>query len=237
MIENNDKKSFIEKYSREKRINILYKIIHWKQLDNAIKKCKIKKGANLYAFEYCKLHLNEYVRIKDVTEYCNDRHKQQTGHQFGDGSRAFETLRKDKLPLEWSEKYESGDKYVKYTPHIKEKVCSKIINNHKHKSDSFNKCIIEEKLKLSNYKCSITGIPQDNGELAADHFIPKEKGGTSNEKNCVIINKILNEKKNKKMPIEWFCETLLTNFMNICRNVGLLEECKNKLIKFIQHFE
>jgi hypothetical protein len=66
--------------------------------------------------------------------------------------------------------------------------------------------------------------------------MPKEKGGLSDETNCIIINKILNEKKNKKMPIEWFCETLLTNFMNICRSVGILKECKEKLIKFIEDF-
>ena len=236
IIEDHDKKSFIDKYSRKKRINMLYKIIHWKQIDKAIKKCKIKKGANLYALEYLKLHLNEYVRIKDVQEYCNFRNKQETGHPLGDPPRAFEILRKDKLPLEWSEIQYKKNKYVKYTPHIKDKICTKIIDNHKHKSDSFNKCIIEEKIKLSNYKCCITGIPQDNGDLAADHFIPKEKGGLSDYNNCIIINKILNEKKNKKLPIEWFCETLLTNFMNICKNVGILEECKNKLIKFIQDF-
>ena len=96
--------------------------------------------------------------------------------------------------------------------------------------------MIEEKLKVSNYKCCITGIPQDNGHLAADHFIPKEKGGLSVPENCIIINKILNEKKNKKMPIEWFCDTILTNFMNICKNVGILEECKKKLITFIEEF-
>ena len=36
--------------------------------------------------------------------------------------------------------------------------------------------------------------------------------------------------------LEWFCETLLTNFMNICQNVGILQECKEKLINFIQEF-
>jgi 5-methylcytosine-specific restriction endonuclease McrA len=119
---------------------------------------------------------------------------------------------------------------------MKEKICSQIIDNHKHKNNSFSKSIIDEKLKLSNYKCCITGIPQDNGNLAADHFIPKEKGGLSDYNNCIIINKILNEKKNKKLPIEWFCETLLTNFLNICKNIGILEECKDKIIKFIQEF-
>jgi hypothetical protein len=231
-----DKKSFIQKYSRQKRIRILYKIICLKQIENAIQKCNIKKGANMYAFEYLKLNLNKYVRIKDVQEYCNKRTKEETGQPLGDPPRAFEILRKDKLPLEWTEIKYKKNKYVKYTPQIKDKICNQIIDNHKHKNDGFNKKIIEEKIKLSNYKCSITGIPQDNGELAADHFIPKEKGGLSNETNCIIINKILNEKKNKKMPIEWFCETLLTNFMNICKSVGILQECKEKIIKFVQEF-
>jgi hypothetical protein len=184
-----NKNFFIDKYSRKKRINMLYKIIYWKQIENAIKKCKIKKGANLYAFEYLKLHLNKYVRIKDVQEYCNFRNKQETGHPLGDPPRAFEVLRKDKLPLEWSEIQYKKNKYVKYTPYIKDKFCTKIIDNHKHKNNSFNKNIIEKKIKLSNYKCSITGIPQNNGDLAADHFIPKEKGGLSDYNNCVIINK------------------------------------------------
>ena len=229
-------KPILTKYPIQKRIRILRKIINWKQIEKAIKRCNIKKGAMLYAFEYLKLHLNKFVRIKDVQEYCNKRTKEETGHPLGDPPRAFEILRKDKLPLEWTEIKYKKIKYVKYTPQVKDKICSKIIDEHKHKNDGFNKHIIEEKLSQSNYKCSITGIPQDNGELAADHFIPKEKGGLSNETNCVIINKIMNEKKNKKMPIEWFCETLLTNFMNICKNVGILQECKEKLINFIQEF-
>ena len=219
--------SFIKTYSRQKRINMLH---------NAIKKCKLRKGANLYAFEYLKRNLNKYVRVKDVQEYCNKRTQEETGQPLGDPPRAFEILRKDKLPLEWTEVRYKKNKYVKYAPHIKDKICEQIIDNHKHKSEGFARNIIDEKLKLSNYKCCITGIPQDNGELAADHFIPKEKGGLSDETNCIIINKILNEKKNKKMPIEWFCESLLTNFMNICKRVGIIEECKQKIIKFVKDF-
>jgi hypothetical protein len=233
---NSVKEKFVEKYSQKRRINMLFKIIYWKQINNAIKKCNIKKGANLYALEYLKLNLNKYVRIKDVQEYCNKRTKEETGQPLGDPPRAFEILRKDKLPLEWSELKYKKNKYVKYTPHIKDKICNEIIDVHKHKHEGFSKAIIEQKIKLSNYKCSITGIPQDNGDLAADHFIPKEKGGLSDYNNCIIINKILNEKKNKKMPIEWFCETILANFMNICKNVGILEECKMRLIKFIEGF-
>lgn len=226
----------IKKYSIQKRINILYKIIYWKNIDNAIQRCNIKRGANLYAFEYLKFNLNKYVRIKDVQEYCNKRTKEETGHPLGDPPRAFEILRKDKLPLEWSEIKYKKNKYVKYTPYIKNKINKKIIDYNNNKNDRFNKSIIEEKLKISNHKCSITEIPYDISELSADHFIPKEKGGLSNYSNCVIINKILNEKKNNKMPIEWFCESILTNFMNICKNVGILEESKNKIIEFVKEF-
>jgi hypothetical protein len=45
IIKDTSKKSFTEKYSRQQRINMLYKIISWKQMDNDNKKCKIKKGA------------------------------------------------------------------------------------------------------------------------------------------------------------------------------------------------
>jgi len=233
---NKSKQKFTKIVLLQKRIRILYKIIYWKQIENAKKKCNIKRGANLYALEYLQLHSDKYVRIKDVQEYCNMRTKEKTGNPLGDPPRAFEILRKDKLPLEWSEIQHKQNKYVKYTPQKKDKICNEIVEKQKHKQDSFSKDIIESKLKSSNYKCSITGIPQENGNLAADHFIPKEKGGLSDCNNCIIMNKILNEKKNNKMPIEWFCETLLTNFLNICKNVGILEECKHKIIKFIQDF-
>ena len=55
-------KSFIKKHSIQKRIRILRKIIYNKQIENGIKKCNIKKGANMYAFEYLKLNLkNGYL--------------------------------------------------------------------------------------------------------------------------------------------------------------------------------
>ena len=228
--------STFNKYSMNKKIRMLKKLIHWKQLDNAEKSCKIKKGANLYAFEYMKINAGKYVKVKDVQEYCNEKTKQKTGSPLGDPPRAFEILRKDKLPLEWDEYIVKGCKYVKYNPNKKQNICQYIIDTHKHKSDSFDKNIILQKLQLSNYKCAITGIPESDGGLAADHFIPKEKGGQSVIDNCIILNKILNEKKNKKMPIEWFCETLLTNFMNICKNMGNLQECKEQLIHFIKDF-
>ena len=228
------KNNLIKKYSLTKRINILYKILNFLQINQAIMKCNIRRGANLYAFEYLKLNLNKYIKLKDVQDYCNIRTKENTGSPLGDPSRAFEILRKEKLPLEWSEIQYKKNKYVKFTPQLKNKICMKIIENNKYKNDSFNKSIIKEKLRLCNYACSITCIPHENSFLSADHFIPKEKGGLSNYNNCIIINKILNEKKNKKLPIEWFCETILNNFLIICKNVGILEECK--LIKFINNY-
>lgn len=231
-----NKSNIIKKYSIHKRKRILYKIFRCKQINDAIEKCKIKKGAKLYAFEYLKMNLNKYVRIKDVQDYCNKRTKEKTGNPLGDAGRPFEILRNNKLPSEWTYLNYKNFKYVKYTPELKYKLCSEIIVSNKYKDDGFSKQIIDIKLKLANYKCSITGISQDNSKLAADHFIPKEKGGISNETNCIIINKLLNEKKNNKMPIEWLCETILTNFMNICKNVGILQECKDKIIKFVEDF-
>ena len=55
--------------------------------------------------------------------------------------------------------------------------------------------------------------------------------------NCVILNKILNEKKNTHLPEDWFCKHLLTNFLNICKRMGVLDNIKTKLINFIQEFE
>lgn len=222
--------------SNYSRMRILKKIINYIQIEHAIKKCNIKRGANLYAFEYLKLNLNKFVKIKDVQDYCSIRYKEETGEPLGDPPRSFEILRKNTLPLEWSEIRIGRYKYIKYTPHIKKNICNSIIETSLHKGNTFSHTTIQNKLESSNYKCSITGIPESDGKLAADHFIPKEKGGKSDKNNCFIINKILNEKKNNKMPIEWFCETLLSNFMNICKHVGILEECKEKLIKFINSY-
>lgn len=231
--------SFINQIPRFKRVRILYKVLYYIQIGNAKKQCRVRNhSANSNAFEFLRLpnNVNKYVKVRDVSEYCNVKHKEKTGNPLGDPPRGFEMLRKDKLPLEWSEIRYYQILYVKYAPQNKTKITDKIIDDNRHRSDNFKPEIIAEKIRLANYKCSITGIPQDNGDLAADHFIPKEKGGLSDYGNCIIINKILNEKKNKKQPIEWFCETLLTNFMNICKSVGILQECKEKLIKFIEDF-
>ena len=38
------------------------------------------------------------------------------------------------------------------------------------------------------------------------------------------------------MPIHWFCKTLLTNFMNVCKRTNMLKESKEELKKFIDAF-
>lgn len=146
-------------------------------------------------------------------------------------------MRKDLYPLEWIEVIKNGELYFKYCPQLKKYTSDNIYKElYKNKKDGFKKHIIDERLKETNYRCEITELPLSEGKLAADHFIPKEKGGNSDKNNCIILNKVLNEKKNNHYPIEWFCNTLLSNFMNICKKVGMLEECKSKLIEFITKF-
>ncbi len=236
---NEPSKTIYVSIPRIKRLCILRKIIYHLSL---IKKAnKHKKGQLVYVFEYLLKpeHLNRFVKQGDILVYCDKRRNEDTNGQhpnYKDNSRQVEKMRKDIYPLEWEEVSKNGELWFKYLPEKKRYVADNIINVHKHKKDTFDKFTIREKMELCNYKCSITGIPQHNGDLAADHFIPKEKGGLSNSNNCVIINKLLNEQKNKKMPVEWFCETLLLNFMNICKNVNILDECKEKLIQFIKDF-
>jgi hypothetical protein len=224
--------------SKEKRLTILKKI--WIYASLKEKANKHKNGQLRYVFEYLKLNLNKFVKQGDILLYCDKRRCEDTDgkkQNFKDNSRQVEKMRKDLYPLEWTEVSKNGELWFKYTPHLKDRISNEIIDKHGHKKDGFSKSTIKEELKSSNYKCCITGIPEENGGLAADHFMPKEKGGLSDSNNCIILNKILNEKKNKKMPIEWFCETLLTNFLNICKRVGILEECKQKMILFIQEFK
>lgn len=216
-------------------MQILKKVLHWQQLNAAEKKLKIKRGANKYAFEFMKMNAGKFVSINNLQEYCGQRRKQETGKVFSDSQRSFEILRKDKLPLEWEEIKIGNEKYVKYAPHKKEQHTQEIVDNHKHKADGFTKQIISAKMEQYGFKCALTGIPCSDGGLAADHFIPKEKGGKSEAGNCVILNKILNEKKNNMMPTEWFSKTLLTNFINVAVGAGLKKDSvKEQLIAFLQ---
>jgi hypothetical protein len=233
--------SFMEPFPKSKKKvtayrkqRILKKMLHWKQLDLAEKKVNAKKGANKYAFEFMKMNAGKFVRVKDVQEYCSEQHKKHTGRVFGDPPRSFEILRKDKLPLEWDEFKIGNEKFVKYAPHKKQQYSQEILNAHSTRKDGFSKKVIDEKLEQYGYKCAITGLPISEGALAADHWIPKEQGGKSEPGNCVILNKVLNEKKNNMMPIQWFCEGPMKNFMNVCISAGMdKEQVRQEMMKYL----
>lgn len=213
-------------------------ILHLSQIEQIEQQLKPKKHSYVFfVFEYLKLHAGNYVAVSDVQAYCSKRRIEIENKPFGDPSRNFEILRNDKLPLQWDE-YQSGNrKYVRFNPLKKDTFITEIADAHKHRSDGFSKDTINAKLKESGYKCALTGLPLSEGKLAADHFLPKEKGGKSEPQNCVILNKILNEQKNNLPPVEWFTKSLLTNFMNLTQSAGMdLESVKSQLISFIQAF-
>lgn len=216
---------------KEHRINIL----------NGLKtEYKKFRGQKAYAIEYMLQYPTKMVKQGDLLHYCDKRRYEDTNGKkpnFRDNSRAIETLRKDIIPNCWIEKKLNGELYFIYLPELKELITDEIIENTKHKNDGFSKEIIKSRMDSSNYKCELTGLPVSEGHLAGDHWIPKERGGVSTSQNCVVLNKILNEKKNKHDPIVWFCNSLLTNFLNICKRTGMnLETVKAKLIGFIQEF-
>jgi hypothetical protein len=213
-------------------MNLLRKIVILKEFERIQQ--RHPRGQLKYALEFIRTRLFRFVKQGDVAHYCDQRRNQDTHGEkpnFKDNSRQLEKLRTELYPHMWQEVTKSGELYFKFDPFQKLHIDTTIVSEHR--KDGFSKDIIQTQLKISNYRCEITGV---SGILAADHFIPKEKGGLSTSANCVILHKLLNEHKNKHMPIEWFCESLLTNFMNICRRVGLLEECKQKLIRFIESY-
>ena len=170
-----------------------------------------------------------WVSVSEISNYCSDKRNKDIGKFFGDPPRRFEQFRKDQTPGYWEEKKNGANKLVKFKIPIEEEI---IVS----KDHGFAKDLQDKRLKESNNMCEITGLPFTEGKLACDHWYPKEKGGQSSEKNCVILNKILNEKKNNHLPEDWFCKHLLTNFLNICKRFGDIENVKIKLIKFIQEF-
>lgn len=208
-VSNQTLKLFIEKHPRNKRMYILYKIMNYLHLKQ--KANKHNKGQLSYVFEFLMKPENicKFVKQGNVLLYCDKRRSEDTKgvkNNFKDNSRQVEKMRKNIYPLEWVEVLQNGELWFKHMPQNKKYICHVLCEQHKHKSNSFSKGTIEEKMILSNYKCCITGIPQDNDDLAADHFIPKEKGGKSDWNNCIIINKILNEKKNKNYQLNGFAK-------------------------------
>jgi hypothetical protein len=223
-----------------KHLTVIDATIHLAQLCEAERKMGIKRGQKKYAFEYMKLNAGKFVKQGDMLSYCDSRRCEDTNGKsknFKDNSRAIEQMRKDKLPLEWDEVYVDGELWFRYDPSIKEKYGDEIVNQHAHKTDTFSPDIIKSKLHENNHRCEITGIPfRESKDANADHFIPREKGGLSLKDNCVMLNAHLNTSKNKKMPVEWFCKSLLANFLNICRRLGMIEGAKDEIIQYIIDF-
>lgn len=170
-----------------------------------------------------------WVSVSEMSNYCSDKRKNDIGKSFGDPPRRFEQFRKDETPGYWDEKMVCGNKFVKFKIPTEEEI---IVS----KDHGFTPDIQNKRLEESNNICEITGLSFNEGKLACDHWYPKEKGGQSDEKNCVILNKILNEKKNNHLPEDWFCKHLLTNFLNVCKRMGNIGNIKLKLIKFIEEF-
>lgn len=222
------------------KLNTIDPELHYKQLCEAEAKLRVRNGQKKYAFEYMKLHAGKFVKQGDLLLFCDSRRAEDTNGKhknFKDNSRQVEQMRKDKLPLEWDEVYVDGNLWFRYDPSVKERYVDDIIAQHEHKSESFNRELIKSKLQETNHKCEITGIPfRSSTDANADHFIPREKGGLSSSDNCVIINSYLNTSKNNIMPIEWFCKTLLTNFLSVCKRVSLLDDAKLQLKQFIDEF-
>ena len=170
-----------------------------------------------------------WVSVSEISNYCSEERKKKFGKGFGDPPRQFESFRRDKTNGHWHEDKIGPYKYVKFKIPTEEEII--VSKDHGFSSDIQNK-----RLQECNNRCEITGLPFSEGKLACDHWYPKEKGGQSDEKNCVILNKILNEKKNNHLPEDWFCNHLLKNFLNVCKRMGDIENVKIKLIKFIQEF-
>lgn len=205
-----------------------------------LKNKKRFRGQKAYAIEYFLQKPTKMIKQGDLLYYCDNRRKEDTNGKkvnFKDNSRGIEQLRKDILPYCWKERKVNGELYFIYLPELKELVTEEIINNSKHKNDGFSKKQIIDALEASKNTCELTGLDVEQGNLAADHWIPKEGGGKSIATNCVILNKVLNEKKNKKPPVDYFCSSLLNNFLTISQKTGMdMEKVKEQLINSIREF-
>lgn len=218
---------------------VIFIIRYRKQRLDELKVLKSKFRKNTqkwFAVEYMMMNPFTFVNQGEMLHYCDKRRNEVTNGKekgFRDNSRGIESLRKDKYPLRWIEIKKNNNLYFKYIPQ-KEEWEKDLIIVHSNKRCGFSKKIINTKLDSCHNKCELTGLPIEEGKLAADHWYPKEKGGESTKENCVILNKILNEKKNNTLPTEWFCNHIIHNFMNICKKSGMdIENVKNYLIEYI----
>ena len=215
-----------------------HKLINYLEISEAERKANIKRGNLKYVFEYLKHHAGRFVKQGDVLAYCDKRRAEDTNGEkpnFGDNSRQIEKLRKDKLPLEWIEIKRKEGLWFKYSPKMKSSFTEEIVLQHSKKSQSFTREILEKRIENAQYRCELTGNPITQVGANLDHFIPKEKGGQSTYENSVLLGEYLNTSKNNRMPVEWFCNTILTNFISLCNRVGLnITEVKEELIEFIQ---
>ena len=232
----------IKNFVKEK-LDVSRMEIRKKQIKDLQKKfSRLRKGLHsqrYWACEYMMDRLCELINQGDLLLYCDKKRCEESKGEFKnyrDNSRAIESLRKDIMPLKWYEMKTKDGLYFAYIPELEELKIDEIAIT-AHKKKGFTKDVVQKRMKEAGYKCEILEIPLEEGGLAADHWYPKEKGGESTEENCVIINKILNEKKNNHKPVEWFCRSLLTNFLNICRRTRMnMDEVKSKLISFIEEF-
>lgn len=239
------KKTIFKILPCENKDQVNKKILPYKKYhENALNKLKNKytreKTQKRYAIDYMLENAGKMVKQGDLLSYCDKRRNKDTKGakpNFKDNSRGIELLRKDILPHCWLEKREKGELYFIYLPELKELVSNEIIKTSKNRSKKFSKKTIKELLKKSNFTCELTGLPMSEGKLAADHWRPKEKGSKSDKNNCVMLNKILNEKKNNKEPVNWFIKSFMTNFLNICKRTGMnIKNVKEQLINFILEF-
>jgi len=239
------------KMKRKSLKECIHKYITFTKMFNTFKKHRVYKlielekkkkwrGQKKYAIDFMKQTPTKMVKQGDLLLYCdNRRYKDTNGEKpnFKDNSRGIEQLRKDTFPNCWVEKKINGELYFIYLPELQELVSEEIINQSKHKNQTFSDETITKKLSECNFKCELTGLPLSEGHLAADHWIPKESGGKSEPKNCVILNKILNEKKNKCLPTDWFCKNHLTNFLTICKKTGMdIDQVKRQIFECTQEF-
>lgn len=180
-------------------------------------------SSNYFALEYLEKNENNFVSVAAVQDYCNERRKaiREDKKGYGDPSRSFEILRKDRLQLMWEEKMEGKCKYVKFNPEVRRQASKAVIEANNPRSDGFSSEMKQIILNRANHRCEITRVPLDESQLAIDHWNPKQGGGESKPENGVVMIKHLNEQKNNTSPVQWFCESVLTNFCNLCRRCGM----------------